>query len=169
MIFLEHQQVWGIKERDHSDLHFIHFHPSVLACLGLFQITKEYFWTVKPLKVGLGWDGWTSNLSADNIYASLKGGSMGSLELADLRNPTQDMQRFLSQWRRWYWLSCMYVYVYVCIWKNGTMWEFYSIWYSHLLSGVLHRCRWWWLGQRIGVNWSEWWSQLMMTLITTDD
>ena len=118
MIFLEQQQVWGSKERDHSDLYFIYFHPSVLACLGLFQITKEYFWTVKPLMWdwdGLGWDGWTSNLSADNIYASLKGGSMGSLELADLRNPTQDMQRFLSQWRRWYWLSCMAGYIYVCL------------------------------------------------------
>ena len=76
-------------------------------------------------------------------YASSKDGSMESLELVDLRNPTQDMQRFLSQWRRWYWLSCnttcmaryicmfMYVHIYVCIWKNGTMWEFYSIWYSH--------------------------------------
>ena len=58
MIFLEQQQVWGSKERDHSDLYFIYFHPSVLACLGLFQITKEYFWTVKPLMCdwdGLGW------------------------------------------------------------------------------------------------------------------
>ena len=39
--------------------HFIHFHQRV--CLGLFQITIECFWTLKPKWIGSGWmDGWTS-------------------------------------------------------------------------------------------------------------
>ena len=39
--------------------HFIHFHQRV--CLGLFQITIECFWTLKPKWIGLGWmDGWKS-------------------------------------------------------------------------------------------------------------
>ena len=50
----------------------------------------------------MDWDGMDGPLiaSVDDIYASLKDGSMESLELADLRNPTQDMQRFRSQSRQ---------------------------------------------------------------------
>ena len=83
-----------------------------------FRSLKKTFVTVKPLK--LDWDGMDGPLiaSANNNYSSSKDGSMESLELADLRNPTQDMQRFRSQSRQWY---CRLLF---------------SIWYSH--SSIFH-------------------------------
>ena len=74
-----------------------------MACLILcFKVPLKAF-ERSNLSVGIdglgGLDGYL-NATADNNHASLKGGYLGPLELVDLRNPTQNMQRFQYQWRQ---------------------------------------------------------------------